>query len=152
MADFVETLALKTGVKREQAQKGLDALIMTLRERLPDETFSTIAAIIPAARMDPAMAVEAFRNQLDFWGSSLPAMNQKAQVAVHTPLTNILQRLTRSGFSMQEANEFLPAMFQLLKRNLPPDIMRQIDRSIPGLSNLTALQSPGLLQRLKNLF
>jgi uncharacterized protein (DUF2267 family) len=152
MADFVEILALKTGVKREQAQKGLDALVMTLRERLPDEAFSTITAIIPAARMDAATAVEAFRDQLDFWGSGLPAMNQKAQPGVQTPLTNILQRLTRSGFSMQEANEFLPVVFQLLKRNLPPDVMRQIDRSVPGLSNLTALQSPGLLQRLKDLF
>jgi uncharacterized protein (DUF2267 family) len=152
MADFVEILALKTGVRREQAQKGLDALVMTLRERLPDDTFSTIAAIIPAARLDPAAAVEVFRDQLDFWGSGLPAMHQKAQPAAQAPLTHILQRLTRSGFSMREANEFLPIVFQLLKRNLPPDVMRQIDRSIPGLSNLSALQTPGLLQRLKNLF
>ena len=152
MADFVETLALKTGVKPDQAQKGLEALVMTLRQRLPDDTFSTIAAIIPAARMNPAAAVEDFRDQLDFWGSGLPAMNQKAQPVQQTPLTSVLQRLGRSGFSMQEANEFLPVVFQMLKKNLPPDVMRQIDRSIPGLSNLTALQTPGFLQRLRNLF
>ena len=152
MADFLESLALKTGVKPEQAQKGLEALVLTLRQRLPDDAFSTIAAIIPAVRINPATAVEEFRDQLDFWGSELPSMNQKTQPARQTPLTLILQRLSRSGFSMQEANEFLPVVFQLLKKDLPPEIMRQIDRSIPGLSNLTALQAPSLLQRLRNLF
>lgn len=152
MADFLETLALKTGVKPELAQKGLEALVFTLRQRLPDNTFSTIAAIIPAARLDPATAVEEFRDQLDFWGSGLPDMKQKARPIAQTPLTNILQRLSHSGFTMQEANDFLPVVFQMLKKSLPPDVMRQIDRSIPGLANLTVSQAPGLLQKLKNLF
>ncbi len=152
MADFVETLALKTGVKAELAQKGLEALIFTLRQKLPDDTFSTIAAIIPAARLSPATAVEDFRDQLDFWGSGLPGMNQKARPITQTPLTSVLQRLARSGFTMQEANDFLPVVFQMLKKNLPPEITRQIDRCVPGLANLTASQTPGLLQRLKDLF
>lgn len=152
MADFVEILALKTGVRPEQAQRGLEALIFTLRQRLPDDAFSTIAAIIPAARMSAASAVEEFRDQLDFWGSGLPEMSQKARRVNTTPLTEILQRLTRSGFSMQEANEFLPVAFQLLKKALPQDVMRQIDRSIPGLANLTTLETPGLFRRLRNLF
>jgi uncharacterized protein (DUF2267 family) len=152
MADFIETLALKTGVKPEQAQKGLEALTHTLRQRLPDDTYSTITAIIPATRTNSAAALEAFRDQLDFWGSGLSGMNKKPQPPSQTPLTNILQQLTRSGFSMQEANDFLPVVFQMLKRNLPPDVILQIDRCIPGLSNLTALQEPGLLQKLRNLF
>ncbi len=152
MADFLETLALKTGVKPEQAQKGLEALILTLRQRLPDDTFSTIAAILPAARLSTSAAVEEFRDQLDFWGSGLPEMNQKARPTSQTPLTSILQRMARSGFSMQEANDFLPVVFQMLKKSLPPNVIREIDRSIPGLANLTVLQTPGLLQKLRNLF
>ncbi len=152
MADFVETLALKTGVKPEQARRGLEALIVTLRQRLPDNAFSTIAAIIPAARMSAASAVDEIRDQLDFWGSGLPEMSQKAHPVIKTPLTEILHRLSRSGFSMQEANDFLPVVFQMLKKTLPPDVMRQIDRSIPGLANLTTLETPGLLRRLRDLF
>jgi hypothetical protein len=152
MADFIETLALKTGVKPEQARKGLEALTLALRQRLPDDTFSTITAIIPATRTSSAAALETFRDQLDFWGSGLTGMNQKPQPPSQTPLTSLLQQMTRSGFSMQEANDFLPVVFQMLKRSLPPDVMRQIDRCIPGLSNLTALQEPGLLRRLRNLF
>jgi hypothetical protein len=152
MADFVDTLALKTGVKPEQAQKGLEALSLALRQRLPDDTYSTITAIIPATRTNAASAVEAFRDQLDFWGSGLSRTNRKPSPHVQTALTSVLQQMARSGFSMQEANDFLPVVFQMLKRSLPPDVIRQIDQCIPGLSNLTALQEPGLLQKLRNLF
>ncbi len=152
MADFLDTLALKTGVKPEQARKGLEALVFTLRERLPDDAFSTIAAIIPAARATTSAAVEEFRDQLEFWGSELPEMRQKERPNARTPLTGVLQRLSRSGFTMQEATEFLPVAFQMLKKALPQDIIRQIDRSIPGLANLTPSRSPGLFQRLKDLF
>ncbi len=152
MADFLDTLALKTGVKPEQARKGLEVLVFALRERLPDDAFATIAAIIPSARPTTAAAVEEFRDQLEFWGSELPEMKQKARPNAQTPLTGILHRLSRSGFTMQEANDFLPVVFQMLKKTLPQDVVRQIDRSIPGLSNLTISRSPGLFQRLKNLF
>lgn len=152
MADFLDTLALKTGVKPEQARKGLEVLVFTLRERLPDDAFSTIAAIIPAARATTSAAVEEFRDQLEFWGSELPEMKQKERPNARAPLTGVLQRLSRSGFSMQEATDFLPVAFQMLKKALPQDIIRQIDRSIPGLANLTVSRSPGLFQRLKDLF
>ncbi len=152
MADFLDTLALKTGVKPEQARKGLEVLVFTLRERLPDDAFSTIAAIIPAARATTSAAVEEFRDQLEFWGSELPDMKQKERPNARTPLTGVLQRLSRSGFTMQEANDFLPVAFQMMKKALPQDVIRQIDRSIPGLANLTASRSPSLFQRLKDLF
>ncbi len=152
MTDFLDTLALKTGVKPEQARKGLEALIFTLRERLPDDMFSTIAAIIPAARMNAAAAVEEFRDQLEFWGSELPEMRQNSRPNSQTPLTGVLRRMSRSGFTMQEANDFLPVVFQMLKKTLPEEVIRQIDRSIPGLANLTVSRSPGLFERLKNLF
>jgi len=152
MADFVDTLALKTGMRPEQARKGLDALALTFRELLPDQVYSTITAIIPATRASANAETENLRNQLDFWGSGLPAMNRKPLPKAQTPLAGILQQLTRSGFSMQEANDFLPVVFQMLKRDLPADVLRQIDRSIPGLSNLTTFQQPGLMRKLRSLF
>jgi hypothetical protein len=151
MASFLDTLAEKAGVKPEQAKKGFDALLHAMQSRLPQETFASIAGLIPDVHGLPSISSEEFRDQLDIWGSSLNEAKGHAPRRDIAPLTQVLQGLSSAGFGTREAQTFLPVAFQLMKKHLPGHIMRQIERGIPGLSNLAPPNAGGLFDRLKNL-
>jgi uncharacterized protein (DUF2267 family) len=152
MFNFVDSLAERCGMRPERAQKGLEALLLTLRDRLPEESYDAILARLPETREMPTLTADRVRDQLDFWGSTLNDLSPHASAPIEVPLTALLTHLARAGISLYEAKRFLPITLQMMRRQLPPDLMRSIDRGVPGLSNFAALQSPGFLDRLRNLF
>lgn len=151
MASFLDILAQKAGVKPEQAKKGFEALLHAIQNRLPHETFASIAGLIPEVRETSSVSSEEFRDQLDIWGSGLNDAESRGARVKTAPLTQVIQGLAHAGFGTREAQTFLPVAFQLMKKHLPPEIMRQIDRGIPGLSNLAPPNAGRLIDRLKNL-
>lgn len=153
MVSFVDSLAQRCGMRPERAQKGLEALLLTLRDRLPEESYDAILTRLPETREMPTLTADRLRDQLDFWGSTLNDLAPRnAPPPVEVPLTSLLSHLSRAGISLYEAKRFLPIALQMMRRQLPPELMRSIDRGVPGLSNFAALQSPGFLDRLRNLF
>jgi hypothetical protein len=151
MASFLDILAQKAGVKPEQAKKGFEALLHAIENRLPHDTMASIARLIPDVRETSSISSEEFRDQLDIWGSGLNEAESRSAHMKTAPLTEVIRGLTHAGFRTREAQTFLPVAFQLMKKHLPPEIVRQIDRGIPGLSNLAPPNASRLLDRLKNL-
>jgi uncharacterized protein (DUF2267 family) len=151
MVSFLTSLTQKTGVRTDKAIKGLEVLFKALHSRISNESFFSITARIPEIRDLPSLSANNYRDQLDFWNSNLSVPNSSEAQLSKSPLTEILTQLSRAGFTRREAQKFLPVTFQLLKKHLPADLIGQVDRSIPGLSNLSATSSSGLLDRLKNL-
>ena len=152
MAQFVNTISQKSGIRPERAQKGLEALLLTIRDRLSEESFGEILNLLPEAREMPTLSSARIQPQLDFWGSTLAGPRPAYPQTQEAPLTSLLTHLARAGISLHEAKRFLPTTLQLLRRQLPPGLMRQVELSVPGLSNFAALQTPGFLDRIRGLF
>jgi hypothetical protein len=151
MVSFLNALTQKAGVEPERAKKGVEVLLKILHGRISDDSFHSITSRIP----DIASLVQgdptADRDQIDIWNSTLNKAKSEARRTSQSPLTEVLTQLSKAGFSRHEAQAFLPVAFQLLKKQLPPGLMTQVERGIPGLSNLTPSGPPSLLERLKNL-
>jgi hypothetical protein len=146
MTQFVESLAEKAGVRPEHAERGLSALLLSLQGRIPEETMKSIERLLPEIR-----ELRPPEDQLDFWGSSLSGAGGGARPRNTSPLTSLMAQLSRAGLTLQEAQNFLPAAYQLMKKRFPPEIIRQIDRGVPGISNVGS-PPPRLLTKLRNLF
>jgi hypothetical protein len=152
MLTFVDTLAQRCGMRPERARKGLEALLLTLRDRLPEESYDAILTRLPETKEMPTLTADRLRDQLDFWGSTLTDLSPHATAPAGVPLTALLTHLSRAGISLYEAKRFLPIALQMMQRQLPPDLMRSIERGVPGLANFADLQSPGFFYRIRNLF
>jgi hypothetical protein len=151
MASFLSTLTQKSSLEPERARKGLEVLLKTLHSRISEDSFRSITSRIPdiadIVPADPTVA----RDQLDIWNSALGPEKSEAHRSSQSPLTELLTQLARGGFSRNEAQAFLPVAFQMLKKQLPPGLMMQVEKGIPGLSNLTTSAPPSIFERLKNL-
>jgi hypothetical protein len=151
MVSFLSALTQKAGMEPERARKGLEVLLKTLHGRISDKSFHSITSRIPDFADIAESNAPASRDQLDIWNSALGAEKSEARKPSQSPLTEVLTELAKAGFSRNEAQAFLPVAFQLLKKQLPPGLIMQVERGIPGLSNLTTSAPPSLFERLKNL-
>lgn len=131
----------------------MEALLGSLRDHLPGDAFAKLTSsihdvqqLLPSAQRIPVQLE-------DFAGSALNDAGRRAGKEMPLPLTELLSQLTRAGFSLDAVQKFLPAAVGLLRANLPPELMRHVERSIPGLGNISRPTGPaGLIDRLRNLF
>lgn len=151
MVNFLNTLTQKAGVEPDRAKKGLEVLLKTLHGRISHDSFNSITSRIPDIEDIIQGNATVPRDQLEIWNSALGAEESDARKTSQSPLTELLTQLAKAGFTRHEAQAFLPVTFQLLKKELPPNLMMQVERGIPGLSNLTTSAPPSIFERLKNL-
>jgi hypothetical protein len=153
MADLLSTLATRSGLTPDLTQRGMEALLGSLRNHLPDEAFAKLTSSLPDVQQLLSSPERIPARLEDFAGPTLNDAGRNAGTATPLPLTELLSQLTRAGFSLDAVQKFLPVAIGLLRANLPPELMRHVERSIPGLGNISRPTGPaGLIDRLRNLF
>jgi hypothetical protein len=152
MSDFYALLAGRAGVKPEVAQRGMNALLRTLRERLPSDTFEQLASAIPGLTDSGGSDTSNPGGQLNFW-NSLSTNSSGTARSSQPPLTVLLGELSREGFSLQQSQQFLLTALRLLGSQVPAPLLQHIEQSIPGLANFgPSYGKVSFLDRLKRLF
>jgi uncharacterized protein (DUF2267 family) len=153
MSDFYALLAGRARVQPEVAQRGMNALLRTLRERLPSDTFEELATAIPGLTGAGGSEERNAGSQLNFWNSLPTDSPSRTMSASQPPLTVLLRELSREGFSLQQSQQFLPTALRLLGSQVPAHILQHIEQSIPGLANIDPSHGKeSFLDRLKRLF
>ncbi len=149
MADFITTLASRAGIDTGSAQNGLGAILSTLQQYVPQQTFSRVAEAIPNA----GMILETFRSTTGALsssaGSAIAGMASSFMGAKSEVITTMMTQLSKAGLSLEMIRRFLPAAASTLHDVIPSDVLRQVEQSIPGIT--TILQggvTEGLLGRI----
>ena len=136
MNEFVTNLAQRAGIDDNAAQKGLGALLSTIQRNVPADTFTKLSTAIP----DTGGILSSFQKVakpssdggglLDLAGGLLG----KDAGALGT----LISQFSKAGFTVESAKSFIPIALNLLKDKISPDLMKQIDTALPGVSNLLA--------------
>lgn len=153
MADLLSMLSSRSGLAPDLTKKGMEALLSSLRDHLPDEAFAKLTSSIPDVQQILSSPDRVPVQLEQFSGPTLTGPRGRTGKEKPLPLTELLSQLTHAGFSLDAVRKFLPAAVGLLRASLPPELMRHVERSIPGLENISRQNGPaGLIDRLKNLF
>ncbi|MDH4069681.1 MAG: DUF2780 domain-containing protein [Ignavibacteria bacterium] len=141
MNELIQSLAKGAGIDASMAQKGLGALLSSVKEQVPADIFSEISTAIP----DSGSILSKFKGGAkaavrtgDLMKMAGGLMSGEAKGA-----TALLSNFSQAGFSMESAKAFMPVAITLLKNYLSPDLMKKIDDSVPGLSSLIGGGSGG---------
>jgi hypothetical protein len=132
MADTIAELASESGVNTEQAKKGLGAVLSTLKEKLPADTFTQIHSAVPDA--EGMMAAAEASKEPSGGGGMLGAVKGLAEklfggAGAGATLMTKLQGL---GLSADQVQKFLPNALEFLKGKLPEGVMKQVSALIPA--------------------
>lgn len=151
MPDFISELANKAGIDNGLAQKGMGALLSALQKNVPADTFSKISSAIPGA----GGLLSAFQTAGgSTQQSSTPGLGGLATILIggqSEAVTHLLSGFSKAGFTQDTVKAFIPAALNFLKSSVPPETMKQIENSLPGLNNLFGSANVGgFLGKLKN--
>jgi len=150
MSDFISTLASKSGLDNAMAEKGVGALLSSLKGNLSSDVFSKLSSAIPdggnilqkfsastqAADSGAASTLAGLAGGL-FKGGSSNALS-------------LVEQFTKAGFSMESIGKFVPVVLSMLQSKLGPDIMKTVEKQIPSLSGLAT--DGDIVSNLKKLF
>ena len=152
MTDLIQNLAKSAGVDTSMAQKGLGALLSSVKDNVPSDTFSKISSAVP----ESGNLLSMFQNAAKSSGSGGGMMEAAGNLLGGDAkgVTSLLSNFTKAGFTMESAKAFIPVAIGLLQKHLSPDLMKKIDESIPGVSGLLGGSggSSNPLDSLKKMF
>ena len=153
MTDFISTLADRTGIEPGLAQSGLGALLSMLQERIPHQTFTSVYSSIPNAKG----LLNGFQSKSE---SALPGVGRDfaeqpsgAYGGKPRTATRLVRWFSAAGFSVDTLRVFLPAVFELLRERVSPDVMQQIEGGLPDVTSIFEGPDPrGLMDKFKTMF
>ena len=153
MNDFVTNLAQKAGIDDSTAQKGLGALLSTIQNHVPADTFTKLSAAIP----DTGGILSSFQKTAKPSSDGGGLLNLAGGLLGKdaSALGTLISQFSTAGFSVESAKTFIPIALNLLKDNMSPDLMKQIDTALPGVSALLSgekTSSTNPIDALKKLF
>jgi hypothetical protein len=129
MADFISELASKAGVSTDLAKKGVGTLLALLKDHIPAEGFSRIAAAVPGA---DGMMAAAREDEGKSSGGIVGAVTSMAgKIFGGGGGAAVVAKLTQLGFAPDQLKSFLPNVLEFFKDKLPADLMKQVSGLIP---------------------
>ncbi len=153
MKDIQTILRAKSGLGADLTRRGITATLRALRDRLPAETFTSLAASLPELQETATLRERGTPDQLDFWTEHQNPLRPEMGARGTPALTSLLQELSREGLTLSQSRSFLPALIAALRSRVDPSLVRAIEREIPGIDNLGARGwSESLLDRLRRIF
>jgi hypothetical protein len=129
MSETIGELASDSGLSLDQAKKGLGALLSSLKDALPAESFSRVQEAVPDAGH---MMADAEESGQESSGGVLGAITSTVGKLFGGGAPTALAKLTQLGFSPEQLQQFLPNALEFLKGKLPADVMERISSMIPG--------------------
>jgi hypothetical protein len=131
VADVIGELAAKSGVSPDLAGKGLGAILLFLKGRLPAGVFAKLQAAVPDADglMAGAQAAEDSSGG-GLLGAATGALRQLSEGLGSG--AGVASKLTQLGFSPEQLQKFLPNVMEFCKSKLPADVAAQVSAVAPG--------------------
>jgi hypothetical protein len=141
MPSFLEELAAKAGLESDQVQKGVGALLTMLKSKLDAPAFAHLQNSIPNA--DDALSQ--FKSKMAANpGGLLDAMKGVAGkvFSKDDPGTSpdLRSHLSSAGISTDQLSNLLPALHEMVAGKLPPQVVDQIRKHVPGFNQAQASQ------------
>jgi len=127
MADIVSDLAAKSGISPDMAGKGMGAVLEFCKNKLPAEAYSKLSAAVPNADGMIASANEAEQS-----GGILGSVKGMVGNLIGGGGGELAGKLSKIGFSMDQAKAFLPQVLGFLKSKLPADAVQKLGGMIPA--------------------
>lgn len=148
MSNELQALASQTGLNLEMVQKGIGALLAFLKEKLGDDAAGSLMEAIPNAgellQGFQASGTQGAGSAAGGVLGSLTEMAGKLLGGQAEDASDLVQKLTGTGFSMDQILAFLPKILEFLQSKLPPELLGRILEQLP---NIPGLNLPDLTTR-----
>ncbi len=154
MNDFLSMIAGKAGLDESTAEKGVGALLSSLKDNVPADTFSGVKDLIP----DAGNVMNKFQNlpqTEDNSGglSGLMGMASGLLGGKSEQIGNMVSLFSKAGFSLDMVKQFLPAVFDYIKTNGSESLVQNITKAIPELSSFLGDSDDGsILGKISKFF
>ncbi|MDH4068900.1 MAG: DUF2780 domain-containing protein [Ignavibacteria bacterium] len=150
MTDLIQNLAKSAGIDNSKAEMGLGALLSSVKENVPTDTFSQISSSIPGV----GDLLSKFAGGSKSTGDSGGLMGMAGSLlgGDSKGMTSLISNFSKAGFTMDTAKVFIPVAINLLKDKLSPELMSKVSELVPSglLSGGTGKASP--VDQIKKLF
>ncbi len=139
MADELNRVSEQTGLDLGMVQKGFGALLAFLKEKLGDDTTAKIRDAIPNAgellSKFQSAGPEASASSGGILGS-VSGMAGKLLGGKAEDASDLVQKFTGAGFSMEQLQRFLPKALEFLQSKLPPEVYSRVMEQLPNIPGL----------------
>ena len=153
MPDFISSLASKTGLSTAKAEQGLGALLSSLQGNLSSDIFGKVTGAIPGATNMISGFESAAGKAAPSATSALTGLAGSLLGGQSGAAAGLLNNFAKVGFSADTVKSFLPLAVDMLSKNLSPDLMKAVEKGIPGLSSLVGgTDAGGLVSKIKKFF
>jgi len=151
MSELISQIANAAGMDDETTQNGLGALLATVKEYVPEGTFSGLTNAIPGA--DSILSKFQSLPESDSGGGvDLMGMAASLLGGQSDQLSTLISMFSRGGFSIDMMKDFLPVVFNYFQSN-QSGVIEKIEEAIPGLSDLLGGSGGGgLLGKISSFF
>lgn len=136
MQDQVKAWAAKFGVKTEQVEAGVGALLGFVQSKVPAAQWQQLQGLVPQAQQWigkaaalPAAAPAAASGLL---GQAMGLMGKVAGGA-QGGLSQLMGQLQSAGFKPEAAMQFVPAVLAQLRASAGPEKFEKLLESVPAL-------------------
>jgi hypothetical protein len=138
MSELVNQLALDSGLNQDQAKVGLGAILGMLKHRLDPQAFSKLSGAIPNA----GDMVSAFESKLPAGAGGVVETVKNLAGKLFgggQDATGALQsHLGGLGVNADQFKSLVTKLYGLLANKLPPELLEQIKRYLPGFGPAVA--------------
>ena len=135
MPDLIGVLSTQTGISPDLIRKGIAVLLSYLKGKLDPTLFAVLEAAFPgvptqAPASDPAAKGGAGAGLI----GSIASLAGKLLGGQAAEPAHMIASLSDTGFSADQIQAFLPSVFALFSKHLPPEVVEQIQAHLPTLA------------------
>ena len=143
MPDLISVLSTQTGISPDLIRKGVAVLLSYLKGKLDPTLFALLEAAFPAVpaqapASDPAAKVGHDSDSGSGLIGSIASLAGKLFGEKAAEPAHVMSSLSDSGLSADQIQAFLPAVFALFNKHLPPEAVEQIQAHLPTLATADA--------------
>jgi hypothetical protein len=132
MADFLTELASKAGLEGDETHHGVGALLSVLKERLDPAAFAHLQNAIP----NSGQMLSRLEDKMQMAGggvlSAVKSVAGKVLGAGQDSAAVLESHFDKVGLTPDQLKGLLPKLHGMLANNLPPQVLDQIRKHIPG--------------------
>jgi hypothetical protein len=134
MNEFLSQIARQSGLDITSTEKGVGALLMTIKQYTSHKSFSKICEAIPDS-VNILSKFQSIKNDSSTNNSDLLNTTSELINGDSEELSTLLKMFSKSGYSLENIIKFLPVVFNFLKTNGKSSIVEEIENIIPNISH-----------------
>ena len=153
MNDFISKIAGPVGMDGNTVEKGIGALLATVKQHASQDVFSDIANTVPGAdtilsKFQSLPERNENNNSSGYLEMAVGLLTGKSE-----QISTLLSMFSKGGFSLDMIKRFLPVVFGYFKNNGSGDVVEKIGHVIPGLDEIIgSSDSSDILSKVSKFF